>query len=129
MSNCQAEAVQQFGSKEAFQKERVIGQLEIDRILTPSIRAGPQWWMGWGLDFFHQTQVTCECHNLFESTKSMMIYHEKEILKSYLCSKYYNIHSFLVNSLDIPHGHLTNQYGSFQKKGVPKWMVYNGKPY
>jgi len=33
-----AEAVQQFGSKEAFQKERVIGQLEIDRILTPSIR-------------------------------------------------------------------------------------------
>ena len=44
MSNCQAEAVQQLGSKEAFQKERVIGQLEIDRILTPSIRAGPQWW-------------------------------------------------------------------------------------
>lgn len=33
-----AEAVQQVGSKEAFQKERVIGQLEIDRILTPSIR-------------------------------------------------------------------------------------------
>eukprot|EP00435_Cladocopium_sp_Y103_P018252 s2607_g4.t1 len=33
-----AEAVQLLGSKEAFQKERVIGQLEIDRILTPSIR-------------------------------------------------------------------------------------------
>eukprot|EP00439_Symbiodinium_sp_Y106_P066332 s2250_g10.t2 len=33
-----AEAVQIYGSKEAFQRERVIGQLELDRILTPSIR-------------------------------------------------------------------------------------------
>jgi hypothetical protein len=37
----EAEAVQLLGSKEAFQKERVIGQLEIDRILTPSIRRNP----------------------------------------------------------------------------------------
>ena len=37
----EAEAVQLLGSKEAFQKERVIGQLEIDRILTPSIRPSP----------------------------------------------------------------------------------------
>jgi len=33
-----AEAVQMYGSREAFQRERVIGQLELDRILTPSIR-------------------------------------------------------------------------------------------
>ncbi|CAE7226557.1 pkn1 [Symbiodinium sp. CCMP2592] len=34
----EAEAVQIYGSREAFQRERVIGQLELDRILTPSIR-------------------------------------------------------------------------------------------
>ena len=38
----EAEAVQLLGSKEAFQSERVIGQLEIDRILTPSIRHSPR---------------------------------------------------------------------------------------